>query len=155
MLHILIDADGCPVKDEVYRVAARYGLPVTVVANTWMHVPAHERIERVVVSGAPEAADDCIAERVAADDIVVTNDIPLAARALAKGAHALNPRGRVFTEESIADALASREVKAFLRELGTIGGGPPPFAPSDRSRFLQRLDEVIQRVRNRRRAGPP
>lgn len=147
MVHIFVDADGCPVKEEVYRVAQRYGLPVTLVANAWMRTPQAEWLELVEVDGQFDAADDWIAEHVTSSAIVVTTDIPLASRCLDKGARVLTPKGRVFTEDSIGDALASREIQAHLRELGTHTAGPAPFAKRDRSRFLQRLDELVQAAR--------
>lgn len=142
-----MDADACPVKDEIYRVAKRLGLKVFVVANGRLTVPRDPMIELVVVAkGALDAADDWIAERADGTSVVVTQDIPLAARCLAKGAKALDPRGRVFTDESIGDALATRELMAQLRDMGTITGGPPPFEARDRSRFLQSLDTVVQKM---------
>ena len=149
MLEIFVDADGCPVKQEVYRVAQRYGLHVTVVANSRIRIPHGDWSKLVVVEGQFDAADDWIVEHVAADDIVVSGDIPLAARCLEKGARVLGPRGYAFTPDSIGEALASRALLADLRELGTITGGPAPFENRDRSRFLQRLDETIQLVRRR------
>lgn len=144
MPKIFVDADACPVKDEVYRVARRCGLPVAVVANARLKVPTHPSIEMVVVTGHFDAADDWIAETISAGDIAVTADIPLAARCLAKGAKVLNGKGRVFTDDSIGDALASREISAFLRDMGTVGGGEAPYDQRDRSRFLQHLDDLIQ-----------
>ena len=144
MIRIFVDADACPVKDEVYRVAERYALKVYVVANSRMNVPRNPWVELKVVSGRFDAADDWIVEVATPEDITVTSDIPLAARVLAKGARALDPKGRVFSPDSIGDALASREFSAFLRDMGEIGGGPAPFAPRDRSRFLQALDTTIQ-----------
>ncbi|MCL4690920.1 MAG: YaiI/YqxD family protein [Candidatus Hydrogenedentes bacterium] len=140
---IFVDADGCPVKDEVYRVAKRYGLRVVLVANAWIRVPEEDGIELVVVDDGFDAADDWIVEHVRERDIVVTADIPLAARCLKQGAAALGPKGRVFTEASIGDALATREILSHMREHGTMTGGPAPFAKADRSRFLQRLDELV------------
>jgi uncharacterized protein YaiI (UPF0178 family) len=139
---ILVDADGCPVKDEVYRVAERYGLEVKLVSNTWMRTPGHQWVELVVVDDGFDAADDWIAEHAAGRDVVVTADIPLASRCLRKGARVLGPKGRAFTEDSIGDALAGREASGFLREMGVMTGGPAPFTKRDRSRFLQRLDEL-------------
>ena len=155
MLKIFIDADGCPVKDEVYRVAGRYGLDVVLVANSRMYAPADETIRMVVVEGKFDAADDWIVEHAGADDVVVTADIPLASRCLEKKAKVLGPTGREFTEENIGGALASRELMSHLRDLGTPTSGPAPFEPRDRSRFLHRLDEIIQAVRraNRRNQG--
>lgn len=147
MITVFVDADACPVKDEIYRVAKRLGLKVFVVANGRLTVPRDPMIELVVVAkGALDAADDWIAERAEGASVVVTQDIPLAARCLAKGAKALDPRGRVFTDESIGDALATRELMAQLRDMGTITGGPPPFEARDRSRFLQSLDTVVQKM---------
>ena len=147
MPEIFVDADACPVKQEVYRVAERYGLRVTLVSNQWIRAPAEVWIRLEVVGNALDAADDWIAERVAAGDIVVSEDIILASRCLESGARVLNPRGREFTDESIGDALATRELMAHLRELGTVTGGPAPFEKRDRSQFLQRLDAIVQSVR--------
>ena len=144
MSTIFVDADACPVKDEVYRVARRYRMPVRVVANSRLRVPVDPLIQLVVVTGHFDAADDWIVEHVEAGDIAVTADIPLAARCLAKGARVLDPKGRVFTEEAIGDALATRELMAYLRDLGEVGGGPAPYDKRDRSRFLQYLDDLIQ-----------
>lgn len=149
MLEIFIDADGCPVKQEVYRVARRYGLHVTVVSNSRIQVPYEPWLELVVVEGQFDAADDWIVAHVTEKDIVISGDIPLAARCLDKGALVLGPRGHAFTEDSIGEALASRALLAHLRELGTITGGPAPFEQRDRSRFLQRLDEAIQAARRK------
>ena len=150
MLDIFVDADACPVKQEVYRVANRYGLNVTLVSNSWMRAPPEDRINLVVVDGRLDAADDWIVEHVDENDIVISGDIPLASRCLDKGALVLGPSGRVFTDESIGEALATRELLSQLRELGTVTGGPAPFRKRDRSRFLQRLDETIQAVRKRK-----
>jgi uncharacterized protein len=147
VLGIFIDADACPVKQEVYRVAQRYGLHVTVVANSRIRIPHGDWSQLVVVEGRFDAADDWIVEHIAANDIVVSGDIPLAARCLDKGARVIGLRGDIFTPDSIGDALASRALLANLRELGTITGGPDPFENRDRSRFLQRLDETIQLIR--------
>ena len=144
MVQIYVDADACPVKAEVNRVAARHGLHVTLVSNAWMRIPQEDHLTLVVVEGQFDSADDWIVEHVARDDIVVSADIPLASRCLTKGARVLAPNGRLFTEDSIGVALASRAISAHLRELGTITGGPAPFGKQDRSRFLQRLEEVIQ-----------
>ena len=149
MTRIYIDADGCPVKDEVYRVAKRYGVPVSVVANSWMHTPDSADVAFVQVGDGFDEADDWIVEHACADEIVITTDIPLAARCLEKGARALGPKGRVFTEESIGDALANREVSSQLREHGLMTGGPAPFGKTDRSRFLQKLDEIVVACRKR------
>lgn len=147
---IFIDADACPVKDEVYRVARRYGLRVYVVANAPLRVPREELIELVVVPGGFDAADDWIAERAAAGDIVITADIPLADRALRGGARVLGPKGTEFTEEAIGDALATRALLDMLRQSGEIAGGPAPFSDKDRSRFLSKLDETIHAIRRAR-----
>ncbi len=144
MVHIFVDADACPVKQEISRVARRHGLAVTLVTNAWMRIPQERDLELVVVDGQFDSADDWIVEHVAKNDIVVSTDIPLAARCLGKGARALAPTGRIFNEDSIGDALASREISAHLRELGTITGGPAPFGKRDRSRFLASLEEVVQ-----------
>jgi hypothetical protein len=146
VIQLYVDADACPVKEEVFRVAKRYGFKVFVVSNGRMRVPAGALVEMVVVTGHFDAADDWIAERITATDIAVTSDIPLASRCLAKGARVLDPKGKVFTPESIGDALASRELMAYLRDSGTITGGPAPFEARDRSRFLQKLDDLIQAI---------
>ena len=125
-------------------MAKRYGLKVFVVSNGRIRVPADPLIEMVVVTGRFDAADDWIAERITSSDVAVTSDIPLAARCLSRDARVLDPKGKVFTEESIGDALASRELMAFLRDSGSITGGPAPFEPRDRSRFLQKLDDLVQ-----------
>lgn len=147
---ILVDADGCPVKQEVYRVATRYGLRVTLVANSRMHVPQGSLFELVIVEGKLDAADDWIVDHVAAGDIVVTTDIPLAARCIGKNALVLSPTGHQFTEENVGDALAGREILAQMREQGMMTGGPAPFGPKDRSRFLQKLDDLVQAARRRK-----
>jgi uncharacterized protein YaiI (UPF0178 family) len=151
VLKIYVDADACPVKDEIYRVAERYDLDVTVVANSRMRVPYEKRIRLKVVGDGFDAADDWIAEHVEGDDIVITADIPLAARCLEKGAAVIGSGGRPFTEDNIGDAMASRELLSELRETGEITGGPPPFGKKDRSRFLQRLDEAVHAIRRRQR----
>ncbi len=143
---IFVDADGCPVKQEVYRVAGRHGLRVTLVSNTRMRAPEDDRVQLVVVGGGFDAADDWIVEHAGTGDIVVTADIPLADRCLKKGARALTPAGRVFTQDSIGEAMAGRELLSYLREMGTITGGPAPFSPRDRSRFLHELDQLIRAV---------
>jgi uncharacterized protein YaiI (UPF0178 family) len=147
VLDIYVDGDGCPVKKEVYRVAERYELKVLVVAHVPLHVPSTGRIERVRVKPGFGAADDWIAEHIQEDDIAVTADIPLADRCLKRGARVVAPDGRLFTEAMIGEALASRELMDQLRQMGEVTGGPRPFAPTDRSRFLSRLDEVIVAVR--------
>lgn len=147
MLHIFVDADACPVKQEVYRVAKRCCLKVTLVANTWMRIPDEENIVLKVVGKGFDAADDWIAEQVQAHDIVITADIPLASRCLKKDAHVIGPSGLPFTEDHIGDALATRNLMEELRGAGEIMGGPPPLQKRDRSRFLQALNEVIQFIR--------
>ncbi|SHI43190.1 hypothetical protein SAMN02745165_00023 [Malonomonas rubra DSM 5091] len=149
MLHIFIDADACPVKQEVYRVAERYKLGVTLVANSWMRVPADVRIVLQVVDSGPDAADDWIVEQVQPDDIVITADIPLASRCLKKKAHVIGTTGKPFTEDNIGHSVATRDLLADLRDTGEITGGPPPLKNSDRSRFLQKLDEVVQTIRRK------
>lgn len=149
MLDIFVDADGCPVKQEVYGVAKRYGLKVSVVSNSRMRIPQEDWVELIVVDGQFDAADDWIVEHARENDIVVSGDIPLASRCLKKGALVLGPTGRVFTEDNIGEALASREILSHLRQLGTITGGPAPYSNRDRSRFLQRLDATIQAARRR------
>ena len=151
MPHVYVDADDCPVKDEVLRVAKRYSLRVTFVANRGMYVPEDERVEMVVVKDGPDAADDWIAEHVAADDIVICQDIPLAARCIAKEATVISSRGRLLTDDDIGSALATRDLMSSLRDSGMMTGGPKPFGPRDRSNFLQRLDTEIHAARKRRR----
>lgn len=141
---IVVDADGCPVKDEVYRVARRFGLRVVLVSNTWLGGPPQPWLERVVVGRGLDAADDWIAERAGPDAVIVTADVPLAARCVAAGARVVSPRGRVFTDANVGDALATRDLLQGLREGGLTTGGPAPFAPRDRSLFLQRLDELVR-----------
>lgn len=147
MLHVYIDADGCPVREEVYRVAQRYDLEVTLVANAWLRTPNAEWLELVLVSDQFDAADDRIAEAAGVDDIVITADIPLAARCIKVGARVITPRGRIHTEDSITDAVASRELMSQLRDAGLVTGGPSEFGNKQRSTFLQRLDQVIQQIR--------
>jgi uncharacterized protein YaiI (UPF0178 family) len=149
LLKIFIDADGCPVKEEVYRVARRYGLEVALVANSSMRAPSDATIEMVVVDVKFDAADDWIVEHVGENDVVITADIPLASRCLKKQAMVLRPTGRDFTEENIGEALATRELMSHLRDLGTLTGGPAPFENRDRSRFLHRLDEIVQSIRRK------
>jgi len=147
LLHIFVDADACPVKQEVYRVAGRYGLEVTLVANSWMRVPPEHWIVLEVVGKGLDAADDWIAEHVQAYDVVVTADIPLASRCLRKGARVMSPTGKPFTEDNIGQSMATRDLLAELRAAGAMTGGPPPLKKRDRSRFLQQLDEVIHSIR--------
>jgi len=151
VLHIFVDADACPVKEEIYRVAARYELNVTLVAGSWMRTPEDPRIGLEVVGAGIDVADDWIVEHVEAGDIVVTADVPLAARCLERGATVLGSGGRPFTADNIGTALATRGLLSELRELGEITGGPAPFEKRDRSLFLQQLDESVIAIR--RRAG--
>ena len=151
MTDIYVDADACPVKDEVYRVAQRYGLKVLLVSNAWLRAPNEEWIAVVVVGAELDAADAWIVEHVTEDDIVVTADIPLAALCLEKGSSVLGPRGRPFTEDSIGGALATRELMSQLREMGEVTGGPPVFEKRDRSQFLQALDQMVHTIRKRPR----
>ena len=147
---ILVDADACPVKDEVYKVAWRHGVPVAIVSNQRIRVPEHPLIERVTVSDAFDAADDWIAAAAAPGTVVVTADILLADRALKAGATVLAPTGKPFTRASIGPAIATRAIMADLRAGGDVVGGPAPFSKADRSRFLQALDEALVRAK---RAG--
>jgi hypothetical protein len=144
---ILVDADACPVKDEIYRVAWRTEVPVTIVSNAYLRVPDHPLISRVVVSDGFDAADDWIAEHAAKDALVVTADILLADRCIKAGATVLAPNGKAFTTSSIGAQIATRAIMADLRAGGDQLGGPAPFAKTDRSRFLSALDEAIQRIR--------
>jgi uncharacterized protein len=151
MRTIYVDADACPVKDEVYRVARRYVMPVKVVANAPLRVPAGGLVELIVRAGFGAAADG-ISDQAGPGDIVVTADIPLAARCLAKGARVLDPKGRPFTDSDIGSALALRGLMDELRQGGVVTGGPAAMTPKDRSRFLSKLDEAVNAVR---RAHPP
>jgi uncharacterized protein YaiI (UPF0178 family) len=150
-MSIYLDADACPVKEEVYRVARRSGIMVYVVANSPLRVPPEDLIELVVVKGGFDAADDCIAERIGPGDIAITADIPLADRCLRRGARVLSPKGLEFTDEAIGNALATRALLELLRQSDEIFGGPAPFSRADRSRFLGKLDETIHAVRRDRR----
>jgi hypothetical protein len=145
-VRILVDADACPVKDAVYRVAWRREVPVTVVSNAHLRVPAHPLIERVVVSDKFDAADDWIVEEADAKTVVVTGDILLADRCLTKGATVIGHNGKPFTPASIGGAIATRAIMADLRAGAGMTGGPAPFAKADRSRFLQALDEALVRL---------
>jgi len=146
-LRIYVDADACPVKQEVYRVAQRYDLGVTLVAASWMRIPGGPDIVLEVVDQGFDAADDWIVAHAGPGDIVITADIPLAARCLAAGAYVLGQTGRPFTESNIGDALATRNLLSEMRSAGIESGGPPPFNPQDRSRFLQALDRAIHALR--------
>jgi uncharacterized protein YaiI (UPF0178 family) len=147
MLEIYVDADGCPVKDEVYRVADRYGLQVWVVAKAWLRVPDSPLVTRVAVDEGLDRADDWIAERIGPGDIAVTSDVPLAARCVKQGARVIAPNGKPFNEESMGDVLATRNLMTALRETGEIKGGGRPFTKQDRARFLGALDHAIQAIR--------
>ena len=147
MLHIFVDADACPVKQEVYRVASRYGLEVTLVANSWMRTPDERSVALEVVGEALDAADDWIVGHVQPHDIVITADILLASRCLQEGSRVIGPTGKPFTESNIGEAVATRDLLSQLREAGEMTGGPPPLTKRDRSRFLQQLDEAIQSIR--------
>ena len=149
-IRIFVDADACPVKPEIYRVAERHGTKVFVVSNSVMAIPPAPWIERVIVSDGPDAADDWIVERAVRGDIVVTADIPLAARGVKAGADVIGPTGRAFTEASIGDTLATRNLMDDLRSAGMITGGPKPFTARDRSAFLSALDLAVTRLK---RAG--
>ena len=150
MLDLYVDADGCPVKEEILRVAGRCELTTTFVANTGLLLPRRDSVRLVVVGSGADVADDWIAEHVGEKDIVITTDVPLAARCIAKGAAVLDSRGREWTEDSIGQALASRDLMADLRGAGMVTGGPRAFEKKDRSAFLQALDRVIQRLRRAR-----
>ena len=144
---LYIDADACPVKDEVYRVAARYSLQVHVVANAPIKVPRHPLIARMVVPEGPDVADDWIAERVEESDIVITADVPLASRCVKAGAKVIAPNGKLFDEASIGMALATRNLMDDLRSAGEVTGGPKPFSARDRSAFLSALDLAVVRLK--------
>jgi uncharacterized protein YaiI (UPF0178 family) len=144
---IFVDADACPVKEEIYRVARRTGCPVQVVANSFMRVPPD--VTLTVVDAGPDIADDWIAERVQPGDIVITNDIPLASRTLKAGGYAMAATGKPFTESSIGAALATRELMEHLRSFGEGSGGPKPFSQADRSRFLSALDAAVTKAKRR------
>ena len=143
---IYVDADACPVKDEIYRVAARHGLPVSIVAGGYIRVPDDPLIERIAAGAGMDAADDWIAERAGEGDIVITSDIPLASRCVKTGASVIAPNGKPFTEESIGMTLAVRNLMTDLRSSGEITGGPRSFQPRDRSAFLSALDQAIRRT---------
>lgn len=149
-LHLYVDADACPVKPEVYRVAERYGLPVTLVAASAMRIPDAPGRTLVVVEQGFDAADDWITGHAAAGDIVITSDILLAARCLERGAYVLDPTGRQLTGENIGDAVATRNLLSEMRSTGMDLGGPAPFSPRDRSRFLQALDRAVHALRRAR-----
>jgi len=145
-IRIYVDADACPVKDEIYRVAGRHQLPVFVVTNSFMRVPQDPLIERVAVAAGPDAADDWIAKRADASAIVITADVPLANRCVKAGAAVIAPNGKAFTADSIGMALAVRDLMTDLRSAGETTSGPRPFSPRDRSAFLSALDQAIRRM---------
>ncbi|MGD9253896.1 MAG: YaiI/YqxD family protein [Holophagae bacterium] len=149
MLHIYVDADACPVKPEVFRVAERYGLGVILVANSSMRIPEEPWITLEVVDHSFDAADDWIVDHVEHGDIVITADVPLAGRCLDKGASVLGTTGKPFTSDNIGSALAMRDLMADLRGAGEITGGPPPITKKDRSLFLQQLDQAVQQIRRK------
>ncbi|MGE5720879.1 MAG: YaiI/YqxD family protein [Sphingomonadales bacterium] len=146
---ILVDADACPVKDEIYRVAWRREVPVTIVSNSWIRVPAHPLVERIVVSSGFDAADDWIVEHASVDTVVVTTDILLADRCIKTGAFVLSPTGRRLDASNIGHAVATRALMDHLRVGGDVVGGPPPFGKADRSRFLSALDDSLVRLARR------
>jgi uncharacterized protein len=143
---IYVDADACPVREEVYRVATRLALPVFVVSNGSRPIrpPGLPNVQMVIVNATPDAADDWIAERITSDDVCVTADIPLAARCLAKAARAVSPTGKHWTQDNIGNALAGRAVAQHMREVGLTTGGPSALTRADRSRFLSALDAAVQ-----------
>jgi len=147
MTEIYVDADACPVKDEVIRVAERHGLVVHIVGNTWMRLAEGPTVRRVVVPGTPDAADDWIAERVGPGDVVITADIPLAARSVARKAKVVRPNGKPLDEASISMAVAVRDLHTHLREIGENTRGPAPFTKQDRSRFLDTLETTVRAAR--------
>lgn len=151
-MKIFIDADGCPVKEETYKVAHRYQIPVIVVANRSLNIPLSPLLQLQVVSQGPDEADNWIAENISEYDICITTDIPLADRCLKKNAKVLDARGREFTEDSIGEQMASRELFKHLRENGEMFGGPAPFSPKDRSQFLGSLDRIIQFIKKKTRS---
>jgi uncharacterized protein YaiI (UPF0178 family) len=148
MSAIFVDADACPVKDEVVRVAIRHGLTVHMVGNSWMRLSDDPIVQRVVVPGTPDAADDWIAERAGAGDVVITSDIPLAARVVTRGAKVVRPNGKPLDEASISMAVAVRDLHTHLREVGEITRGPAPYTKQDRSRFLDVLETTVRAAKN-------
>jgi uncharacterized protein YaiI (UPF0178 family) len=147
---IYVDADACPVKDEIYRVATRLGVPVSVVAGQFIRVPQDPLIERIAAGSGMDAADDWIAERARAGDVVITSDIPLASRCVKAGAEVIAPNGKPFSEESIGMTLAMRNLMTDLRSAGEITSGPKSYSPRDRSAFISALDQTIRRIQRRR-----
>lgn len=148
-IRVFVDADACPVKNEVYRVAERHGLKVYVVANSFMNVPRSDMIERVIVKEGPDVADDWIVERAGSTDIVITADIPLAGRCVKKGAAVIGPTGKPFDDNSIGMALATRDLLTGLRSAGATTRGPPPLTRQDVSRFLSALDLAVTRLKRK------
>lgn len=149
MLHIFVDADACPMKQEIYRVAKRHGLGVTLVAGSRMRIPEDGRVTLKLVDPGLDAADDWIEEHAEPDDIVITGDVPLAARCLAKGAYVLGSTGKPFTDDNIGTVLATRDLLTELRATGEVTGGPRPLHKRDRSRFLEQLDKAIHKIYRR------
>jgi uncharacterized protein YaiI (UPF0178 family) len=147
MTTIYVDADACPVKDEAVRVADRHGLRIHFVSNAWMRLPESSLVDRVVVPEGPDAADDWIANRIAKGDVAITADIPLASRCLKAGARVIGPTGKPFTDATIGMALAMRELQQHLRETGESRGFNAAFTKSDRSRFLQAMEEAVQSIK--------
>ncbi len=143
-MNVYVDADGCPVKNEIYRASEKYGATVYVVCNRYMNVPTDPRIRLVVVEAGPDVADDWIAERAAPGDLVVTSDIPLADRCLKAGARVLDVRGREFTPDSIGGQMATRSLMEQLRMMGEMGGGPPPVEKKDRTKFVEKFHHIMQ-----------
>ncbi len=153
MTQIYVDADACPVKDETVRVAERHSLHVHMVSNSWMRVDASPLVHRVVVQEGPDIADDWIVENVTTHDVVITSDIPLAARCIEKDAFVLGPGGKQFTPDSIGSALAMRDLNAHLRDMGEIGGGGRPFAKRDRSNYLSMLENLVRKAQRLQSGG--
>jgi uncharacterized protein YaiI (UPF0178 family) len=147
---IYVDADACPVKDEIYRVAIRHGVPVSVVAGNFIRVPQDPLIERIAAGAGMDAADDWIVERARPGDVVITSDVPLASRCVKAGADVIAPNGKPFSEESIGMTLAVRNLMTDLRSAGEVTGGPRSFSPRDRSAFLSALDQTLRRIQRRR-----
>ena len=148
-IRIFVDADACPVKPEIYRVAERYGLKVYVVANSFMTVPRNDMIERIIVSEGPDVVDNWIAERAGSSDIVITADVPLAGRCVRNGATVIGTTGKVFDDNSIGMAVATRDLMADLRSAGATTRGPPPLSRQDISRFLSALDLAVTRLKRK------
>jgi uncharacterized protein YaiI (UPF0178 family) len=154
VLHVYVDADACPVKPEIFRVAGRYHLQVTLVANAWMRTPDDGWISLEVVGAEADAADDWIVERVETHDIVITSDVPLASRSVKAGAWVISNSGKRWNDDNVGQALATRDLMTDLRSAGEVTGGPPPLKQQDRSRFLQQLDEAIQTIRREHPTDP-